>query len=51
MTLTLAAPDPRLPAVAVGAEGLAGGAGKMSGVPLVTVGVIFDTSFESWFAV
>ena len=43
MTVTVAAPLPEPPAAAVGAEGLAGGAAKMSGVPFVTVGVIFDT--------
>ena len=45
-TVTVAVPLPGLPTTAVGAEGFAGGAGKMSGVPFVTVGVIFDTLFE-----
>ena len=47
VTLTVAAPLPGLPAAAVGAEGFAGGAGEMSGMPPVTVGVIFHTLFES----
>ena len=51
MTLTVAVPGPRVSAVAVGAEGLAGGAGKISGVPFVTVGEIFDTFSAVWLAV